>query len=405
MKILVLTSIYPQCDDDFKAGITPVVKYFVKEWVKDNNEVVVIHNANRYPWIFYMLPDKTIQIINSKAGIVVPRKCQRKFLYSEDNGIKSFRLPITKLIPKGRFFKFQINNQYKKITSILEKQNFIPDVIIGHWENPQAHLISLLKNKYKCNSSLVLHDTGNIDKSWIKNYIYDIDFIGCRSRHMAKVAQEKLNLEKYPFVCYSGIPDGYVNSNKVTSRKKYNSKTVDKYIYVGQLIERKNIDTIIKALNIAYPDKQFILNIIGVGVLEASLKSLAKELELSDNVNFLGRVSREEVINLMMESEIFTMVSKNEAFGLVYLEAMCSGCIVVASKDEGIDGVIINGENGFLCSAGDEIELASIYKKIRNLSIEDKNKLLDNSLKTVNEFTDSNVANKYLKTVATNKEN
>ena len=41
------------------------------------------------------------------------------------------------------------------------------------------------------------------------------------------------------------------------------------------------------------------------------------------------------------------MISKNEAFGLVYLEAMLAGCIV-ASRN-GIDGIIIDGYNGFLC--------------------------------------------------------
>lgn len=398
MKILVLTSIYPECDDDAKAGVTPVVKYFVKEWSKSDNEIIVIHNANRYPWIFYTLPDKIVQIINSKAGIVAPRKCQRRFLYNMENGVRSFRLPMTKLIPKGKFFKFQISNQYKKIIGVLEKEKFTPDIIIGHWENPQAQLISLLKKRYQCKTSLVMHDTRNLDKNWIKKYIYDIDYIGCRSKNMSYIAQEKLKLEKYPFVCYSGIPDEYVNSNIHRVRGKASEKA-DKYLYVGQLIESKNVDTIIRALNIAYPDKKFILNIVGIGALEVKLKSLVAELHLSNNVNFLGRIPREKVIETMRNSEIFTMVSKNEAFGLVYLEAMCSECIVVASRDEGIDGVIINGENGFLCSAGNEFELADIYKKIRNLSPSEKKVLLDKSLKTVNEFTDSKVANRYLKIV------
>ena len=54
------------------------------------------------------------------------------------------------------------------------------------------------------------------------------------------------------------------------------------------------------------------------------------------------------------------MISKEETFGLVYLEAMSMGCITIASKNEGMEGIIIDGENGFLCTAGDDDELASI---------------------------------------------
>ena len=46
-----------------------------------------------------------------------------------------------------------------------------------------------------------------------------------------------------------------------------------------------------------------------------------------------------------------------KTFGLVYLEAMARGCITVASRDEGFDGIIQDGVNGFLCKSGDETEL------------------------------------------------
>ena len=42
------------------------------------------------------------------------------------------------------------------------------------------------------------------------------------------------------------------------------------------------------------------------------------------------------------------MISQGEAFGLVYLEAMARGCITIASRGEGFDGIIKDGINGFL---------------------------------------------------------
>ena len=49
----------------------------------------------------------------------------------------------------------------------------------------------------------------------------------------------------------------------------------------------------------------------------------------------------------MEESDVFAMVSSPETFGLVYIEAMAKGCVTIGSKGEGIDGVIVNNENGF----------------------------------------------------------
>ena len=56
------------------------------------------------------------------------------------------------------------------------------------------------------------------------------------------------------------------------------------------------------------------------------------------------------------------MISSNEVFKLVYLEAMAQGCIVIASKGGGFDGINVDGQNGFLCEPGDSEQLESIYR-------------------------------------------
>ena len=70
MRILVLTSIYPQPDDDKTAGVTPVVHYFAKEWARQGHDVMVIHNANKFVLPLYLLPKKIRRKINSLFGIV-----------------------------------------------------------------------------------------------------------------------------------------------------------------------------------------------------------------------------------------------------------------------------------------------------------------------------------------------
>lgn len=89
---------------------------------------------------------------------------------------------------------------------------------------------------------------------------------------------------------------------------------------------------------------------------------------LDKNVTFTGHLPQHEVYEKMRQSDIFVLPSVGETFGMVYLEAMASGCIVVGTKDDGIDGIIKDGENGFLTfPISDEIRKNLL--KIKNMGM------------------------------------
>lgn len=54
---------------------------------------------------------------------------------------------------------------------------------------------------------------------------------------------------------------------------------------------------------------------------------------------------------------------------MVYVEAMSQGCIPIAEKNDGIDGVVVNGKNRYLTELGNTDELATLLAK---LSVMDK---------------------------------
>ncbi|MBI5538884.1 MAG: glycosyltransferase [Bacteroidia bacterium] len=93
------------------------------------------------------------------------------------------------------------------------------------------------------------------------------------------------------------------------------------------------------------------------------------------------------------------MISKREAFGLVYLESMARGCITIGSRSEGIDGIIKHEKNGFLCEAGNEKELVQIIRQINKLTPAERKKISDNAIATAKELTDYMVALKYINAV------
>ncbi|AUC22220.1 hypothetical protein BTO15_08995 [Polaribacter sejongensis] len=142
-KIVILTSIYP--GKDINETFTPIVHYFTKEWIKMDCEVIVIHNLAFYHKFFYFLASIFSKLIAAFTGTNIPNQRLTQVYKYHLDGVIVIRMPIYKSFPRFRFAKKTIERQEEKIFKELDQSNFIPDIIVGHWENPQLELITLLK--------------------------------------------------------------------------------------------------------------------------------------------------------------------------------------------------------------------------------------------------------------------
>ena len=125
-------------------------------------------------------------------------------------------------------------------------------------------------------------------------------------------------------------------------------------ISVGTLKARKCMDRTLEAFaRLAGEYPEATLTIVGIGEMQAQLRSRIGELGLQARVTLTGGLAHEEVIRLMAESDLFVLPSWGEGYGIVYIEAMAAGCIAVGAEKEGIEDTIADGENGFLVPAGD----------------------------------------------------
>ena len=111
---------------------------------------------------------------------------------------------------------------------------------------------------------------------------------------------------------------------------------------------------------------------------------------------FIGRLPRNSVFEELKEHHAFLMPSYNETFGLVFLEAMANGCIVLGAEGWGIDGIIVNNQNGFLCNPYNQSSISESIKKILTFSGSQLDQLRTNSMKTVLNFSEEKVASDYL---------
>lgn len=396
MNILVLTSEYPYKKDS-NSDRTKVVGYFTKEWVKQGHKVVVIVNSSTFPNFYYSIGEKLIKFIARFYSIsrCINKIWTNSFFYIE-NGVYVQNIPIHKCYPHGCFSKKTLNKQLRAIENTLQEQDFKPDIVTGHWVNPQIKLIPFLANKYGAKSAFVFHADYKYKickKFHVQKYIDQIDHIGFRSKHAAETALKYLNIKDKPFVAASGIPDAFIQSYYTMPQKEY---AVIKIITAARLLEYKKIDVIISATENAFSDHPFDLIIAGDGPLKKQLENQAIKSKFSKHIHLIGETKREDLQDLMSESDIFALISLHETFGLVYLEAMLHGCIVIASRFGGVDGIIQDGINGFLCEEGNEQELTTIFKKILSLSREDRIKIGEKARNTAIQFTEDKVARDYI---------
>jgi glycosyltransferase involved in cell wall biosynthesis len=118
---------------------------------------------------------------------------------------------------------------------------------------------------------------------------------------------------------------------------------------VAHMYPRKSIGTLITALSYLRPHyPQLRLRLVGHGPEEGHLRLLVKRLGLEQVVHFLGHISRADLAREYRQAAIFCLPSRQEGFGIVYLEAMAAGLPIVACAAAAVPEVVSDGEVGLL---------------------------------------------------------
>jgi glycosyltransferase involved in cell wall biosynthesis len=264
------------------------------------------------------------------------------------------------------------------------------DIVHLHYPFFGSHeLVWFAKKILKFNFKLVVHYHMNASRvnlllkplllpsSMIfSNFLNSADVILCSSSdYLKNNIPEKLfsfNKNKIFAIQFGVDTDLFVPE---TNRKK----PAPVLLFVGALDKAhhfKGLDVLFKTMAMLSAD--ISLTIVGGGDREAYYRDAAKKLKIDGRVNFVGRISRKNLIKLYQASTALVLpsVSRQEACGIVLIEAMACGLPVIASDLPGVRTVFCDGEQGLLSKPGDCVDLKA---KIENL-VHDPEKLRKLSL-------------------------
>jgi len=136
-------------------------------------------------------------------------------------------------------------------------------------------------------------------------------------------------------------------------------------VFVGNIIPRKGLETLIKGLADAETDAE--LTVVGRTVDPGYADRVRRRIRrrgLSDRVRLTGELSTAELAATLRSSHVLAVPSRYEGFGIVYLEGMSFGLPAIASRAGGATETVVDGETGVFVDPDDPAGIARAVSAI-----------------------------------------
>ncbi len=244
-----------------------------------------------------------------------------------------------------RIMLFLISWQLDYLYKRMQKTHGTPDLIYSHY---LLNSYAALRLKKKYNLPLVaIEHWSEVNKDVLKSYVkYSGDKVYSIADKVIAVSDSlKSMLNKHfhvdALVVHNLVGEGF-DYNPTSQRSTFN------FVTVGSLFHVKGYDVLIDAFaKIASVNDNFRLTIVGDGNQRPLLQQLITKHNLQSKVSLVGRKSRAEVADILLNSDVYVSSSRNENFSVSVLEALSIGLPVVATICGGIRECI-NDSNGLL---------------------------------------------------------
>ncbi|MBX8992483.1 N-acetyl-alpha-D-glucosaminyl L-malate synthase BshA [Staphylococcus pettenkoferi] len=197
-------------------------------------------------------------------------------------------------------------------------------------------------------------------RNGIKFGIEQSDLVTSVSNALAQQTYDIVQPDKDIVTIYNFVRETEFETKHDDSLKSYyNIQPEEKVlIHVSNFRKVKRIDTIIDTFAKVRAEQPAKLLLLGDGPELMDMKAKAHEMNLQDDILFLGK--QDWVSEFYQMADLVLLLSEKESFGLTLLEAMKTGVVPIGSNAGGIKEVIKHGETGYIVDVGDS-DAASRY--------------------------------------------
>lgn len=232
------------------------------------------------------------------------------------------------------------------------------------------HILLLRRHK-----SLVIMPHGSLEryesrKSAIKKLIFRFLFRlmsrNVNFRFIVATQSEIVGVKKlFPFTNVSVVGLG-INKQEINIKSDLSLHNPMRLIFLSRVASKKRVDILIRALK-ELPRGEFILSIVGDGrvSLLSKLKKLVENLELQNEVNFLGFLQGNDKVSQLHNSDLFILPSENENFAVAAAESVASGVPVIVSRYVAFSSFVLDHNTGIVLSNLNPKNLAAEILEIR----------------------------------------
>ncbi len=237
---------------------------------------------------------------------------------------------------------------FSRILFILKQHKLNDNLIINGYNN-LPFIISFLANLFffkKVNIAIESDTQYQIPKNYLKRFVKYLylsiifrnkkifGFAGGSNSHMLLFKKYGMNTERIFLMPLM------VNNSRFFTKKKVFPKTFT-FLYVGRLIKRKNVESLINVFNKKFSEHKVVLKIIGSGREESFLRNKYS----SSKVIFLGPLFENELIKEYHSASCFVIPSLFEPWGLVVNEALSASLPVISLENIGANFDLIKSKN------------------------------------------------------------
>ena len=180
------------------------------------------------------------------------------------------------------------------------------------------------------------------------------------------------------------IPNG-VDLRRIGGVKPSDNKC--DIIFVGRLIKEKNVDVLLKAVDLVRNNFSGITcHIIGNGPERRKLTELVFKCGLLGKIRFFDFMEYDEVIARIKSSKMLVLPSSRDGFGIVVMEAFACGTPVITVKeDRNAASELVNEETGFVVDL-DVRELSRAINILMNVTEETREKMSKSAIEKASTY-------------------